>query len=118
MSRKPVEWVSHCDGNTNEAVVGVLGVAMDGSSQAGHLSWTWTSEEDFFSSPHLFRVTPEACGVSQDRGQIRAALAGLHHSHSNLGSQLCLPPTPQLMATVDPLPTEQGQGSNLHPRGY
>ena len=28
-----------------------------------------------------------------------------------------LQPTPQLMATLDPEPTELGQGSNLHPHG-
>ena len=26
--------------------------------------------------------------------------------------------TPQLTAMLDPQPTEQGQGSNLHPHGY
>ena len=43
---------------------------------------------------------------------------GLHHSHSNLGVELHLRPTPQLMAMPDPQPTEQGHGSNLHPQGY
>ena len=32
---------------------------------------------------------------------------GSNHSHSNAGSELCLRPTPQLMATPDPQPTEQ-----------
>ena len=41
----------------------------------------------------LFRAT---------RSQIGAAAAGLYHSHSNGGSELCLRPTPQLMATSDP----------------
>ena len=49
----------------------------------------------------LFRAIPEAYGSSQARGQIGAVAAGLHHSHSNSGSQLCLQPTPQLTATVD-----------------
>ena len=35
---------------------------------------------------HLFRATPAAFGNSQARGQIGAAAAGLHHSHSNSGS--------------------------------
>ena len=35
-----------------------------------------------------------------------------------MGSELCLPPTPQLVAMPDPQPTEQGQGSNLHHRRY
>ena len=34
----------------------------------------------------LFRATPAAYGCSQARGLIRAAAAGLHHSHSNVGS--------------------------------
>ena len=60
-------------------------------------------------------VTPVAYGSSQDRGPIEAVAASLHHSHSNTGSKPCLRPTPQLTATGDPSPTEQAQGSNLHP---
>ena len=37
----------------------------------------------------------------QDRGGIRAAAAGLHHSHSNARSEPSLQPTPQLMAMLD-----------------
>ena len=37
-----------------------------------------------------FRAAPTAYGGSQARGQIRAAAAGLHHSHSNSGSELHL----------------------------
>ena len=33
---------------------------------------------------------PAACGSSQARGPIGAAAAGLHHSHSNAGSEMCL----------------------------
>uniref|UniRef100_A0A8D0YJL2 Transmembrane 7 superfamily member 3 n=1 Tax=Sus scrofa TaxID=9823 RepID=A0A8D0YJL2_PIG len=58
-----------------------------------------------------------AYGGSQARGRTRATAAGLHHSHSSLGSKRSLQPTPQLMAMVDPQPTERGQGSNLHLRG-
>jgi len=43
-----------------------------------------------------------ACGGSQARGLIRAAAAGLHHSHSNEGSEPHLQPTPKLTATLDP----------------
>ena len=49
--------------------------------------------------------------------QIRAVDTGLHRSHSNAGSEPHLGPTPQLTATPDPRPTEQGQRSNLHPHG-
>ena len=55
---------------------------------------------DFFF--YLFRATPEAYGGSQARGRIRAAASGLHHSHSNTGSEVHLRPTPQLKATPNP----------------
>ena len=45
---------------------------------------------------------PEAYGGSQIRGLIGAVAAGLHHSHSNAGSELRLRHTPQLKATPDP----------------
>ena len=35
------------------------------------------------------------------RGRIGATPASLHHSYSNVGSKLCLQPTPQLTATLD-----------------
>ena len=50
----------------------------------------------------LFRATPAAYGGSQARGLIGAVAAGLHHSHSNAGSQPSLQPTSQLTATLDP----------------
>ena len=50
----------------------------------------------------LFRATPATYGGSQARGKIRAIATGLCHSHSNVGSELCLGPTPQLTATPDP----------------
>ena len=37
-------------------------------------------------------AAPEAYGSFQVRGQIRAAAASLHHSHSNMGSELHLSP--------------------------
>ena len=39
---------------------------------------------------------------SQVRSPIAVAVVGLHHSHSNTGSEPCLRLTPQLMATQDP----------------
>ena len=47
-------------------------------------------------------AAPAAYGGSQARGRIGAAAASLHWSHSNLGSEPCLQPTPQLMAIPDP----------------
>ena len=49
-----------------------------------------------------FRVTPAAYESSPARGPIRAIAAGLHHSHSNVGSKPSLRPTPQLTTTPDP----------------
>ena len=66
----------------------------------------------------LFRATPTAYGSSQAKDRIGAAAAGLCHSHSNMRSELCLQPTPQLTAMLVLQSTEQGQGSNLHPHGY
>ena len=56
-------------------------------------------------------------GGSQARGLPGAVAAGLHHSHNNVGSEPHLQPTLQLTATLDPQPTEQGQGSNPQPHG-
>ena len=47
-------------------------------------------------------ATPMAYGGSQARDLIGAVAAGLRQSHSNMGSELRLQPTPQLMATLDP----------------
>ena len=38
----------------------------------------------------LYRAAPVAYGGSQARGQIGAIAAGLRHSHSNTGLELCL----------------------------
>ena len=53
---------------------------------------------------YLFAISwaaSEAYGGSQARGLIGAVAAGLHQSHSNLGSEPRLQSTPQLMATPD-----------------
>ena len=47
-------------------------------------------------------VAPAAYGGSQARGPIGAAAASLRQSHSSLGSEPSLQPTPQLTATLDP----------------
>ena len=56
----------------------------------------------FFFFLLLFRAAPTAPGRSQARGRIGTVATGLHHSHSNMGSEPRLRPTPQLMATLDP----------------
>ena len=43
-----------------------------------------------------------AYGGSQASGQIGATATGLCHCHSDVGSELCLQPTPQLMVMLDP----------------
>ena len=57
-----------------------------------------------------FRAVPTAYGGSQARGRIGAAATGLHHSHSSARSEMHLQPIPQVTATLDPEPTERGQG--------
>ena len=51
----------------------------------GFLLRGWRCEKLFFFG--LFRATLEAFGGSQSRGQIGAVAAGLHHSHSSVGSE-------------------------------
>ena len=58
-----------------------------------------------------------AYGGSQAWGPIGAVAASLRQSHSNSGSEPHLQTAPQLRATPDPQPTEQGQRSNLQPHG-
>jgi len=68
----------------------------------------------------LFAISwaaPMAHGGSQARGLIGAVAASHSHSHSNSGSEPHMQPTPQLMATPDHSPTEQGQGLNPQPHG-
>ena len=55
-----------------------------------------------FSLSAFSGAAPVAYGGFQARGQIRAEAAGLHHSHSNSGSQPRLQRTPQLTATPAP----------------
>ena len=50
----------------------------------------------------LFTAAPEAYGSSQARRQIGAAAASLCHSHSNVGSEPRLQPTPQPVPMPDP----------------
>ena len=47
--------------------------------------------------------------VPKPGGQIGAATASLHHSHSHTGSEARLRPTPQLTAALDPLSEARDQ---------
>ena len=63
-----------------------------------------------------FRTISMTYGSSQAKGWIGAVAAS--YSHSNARSELCLWPTPQLMAMPDPSLTERGQGLNPCPQWY
>ena len=75
----------------------------------------------FFLGPHPRHMEVPRLGVEL------ATAAGLHHSHSNMGSKPrgSRQPMVWVMATytrahgnLDTWPTEQGQGLNLCPHGY
>ena len=66
----------------------------------------------FFFFFFFFRPTPVAYGGSQAGGWMGAAAAGLYHSHRNAGSEPHLPPTPQLMAMLDPNPLSEARNQS------
>ena len=72
----------------------------------------------FFFLFFFFRATPVAYGRSQARVDSELQLLVPCLGNNNAESKLHLWPTPQLGATPDTSPTEQGQGSNLHPHGH
>lgn len=86
----------------------LLQVVGQGRSLLPKPSWTQGGHVPFSCPPR----------TSQVGGRIGAAFPSLHHSHNDVGSEPSLRPTPQLTATLDPQPSERGQGSNLPPRGY
>ena len=55
----------------------------------------------FFFFFFLFRASLVAYGGSQARSPIGTTVAGLHHSHSDIRSELRLQPIPQLTAALD-----------------
>ena len=57
---------------------------------------------NFFLPSSYFMAAFVAYGSSQAIGRIAAAAAGLYHSHSNVESEPCLQPRPQLVAMPDP----------------
>ena len=94
--------------------VGAKGLSAPPSAVPGGRGFTAIFERwylEFSQSPPsllpfiwLFAISwaaSEAYGGSQARGLIGAAATGLRQSHSNSGSELSLPPTPQLTATPD-----------------
>ena len=69
------------------------------------LVWKSFSLKKFFFFLVFLAISlaaPAAYGGSQGRGLIGAVATGLHHSHSNTGSEPRLQPTPQLTVTPDP----------------
>ena len=67
----------------------------------------------FFLGPH-----PQHMEVPRLGDRIGAVAVGLHHSQDNARPEPRLQLTPQLTATLDAWPTEQGQGPNPHSYGY
>ena len=63
---------------------------------------SWMSDFFFLSFLSFLGPHPWHMEVPRVGGLIRAVAAGLRQSHSNVGSELHLQPTPQLMATPDP----------------
>ena len=55
-----------------------------------------------YATIYLFMAASMAHVSSQARGWTGAAAVGLHHSHSNTGSEPQLGPMAQLVATSDP----------------
>ena len=67
-----------------------------------HLDNIMSESDVYIQFCFVFRTTPPTYGSSWAKGRIRAAAAGLCHSHSNARSKPHLQPTPQLTATPDP----------------
>ena len=65
------------------------------------LQVSFQTDFSFSFSFFVLRATPSAYGSSQTSGQIGAAAAGLHHSHSTARSEPHLPPTLQSVAMLD-----------------
>ena len=59
-------------------------------------------------------AAPAAYGGFQARGPIGAVATSLHQSHSNMGSEPHLQPTPQLMATPDLNPLSEARDRTCH----
>ena len=76
----------------------------------------WYLSFSFFLSFFFSRAKPTAYRSSRARDWVRATAAGLHHTHSNVGSESCLQPTPLLTAMLDPL--TQWAGPGIQPCGY
>ena len=78
------------------SIIGCLGAGKGGGPW--NLGLDDTSCVTFFFFFCLFafsRAAPAAYGGPQARGRIRAVATGLHQSHSNVGSEPPLRPTPQ-----------------------
>ena len=77
---------------------------LEGTSSADTLISDFQPPELGEKQPLVFvcLAAPVAYGGAQAGGWFGAAAVSLHHSHSNAGSEPCLWPTPQLMATPDP----------------
>ena len=75
----------------------VLGL-LDSDFVCSEIYTTQTLHVLFFC---IFRATHREYGSSQARGRIGAAASGLHHRHSNTGSEPSLQTTVQLTEMLD-----------------
>ena len=64
------------------------------------------------------RATPQHMEIFRLGVESELQPPAYNTAYSNTRSQLSLWPTPQFTATLDPWPTELGQGWNLHPHEY
>ena len=84
------------------ALVWVLLLTVHGWEACTKLLSLWIFVIVVVAVVFLFRATPATYGSSQARGPVRAVAAGLHHSHSNAGSALCLQCMHSYVATPGP----------------
>ena len=84
---------------------------------ANHFLWILGTDSVlsilFFCLFAFYRAASTAYGGSQARGLIRAGATSLSHSHSNTRSKLCVWPTPQLPAILNPLSEARDQTHNF-----
>ena len=85
-----------------------LMVPVSSKGQPAFLSFS-LFHPSFLSSFLLFGLHLQDMEVPRLGGQIGAAAASLHHSHSTAGSEPSLQPTPQLRATLDPYPLSEAR---------
>ena len=90
MRSETQEGLDHAELGVSREVWGLLHLLKDPVESCGQGCGSILSMLLSFFFFGLFWAAPTAYGNSQARGPIKAAAAGLHHSHSNSGSKLRL----------------------------